>query len=230
MKARNGLDESIRELFSIPVTCNATGRDKARGTPQSWGVDDRDVGMGSPGLQQGNLVPEIWVSSQGMEWGSCCTTRNKRKGQKNWIVWFWQYEERQSSHVKKLKKREKEELFPHVLSKDQITSGKAEVIQEEKSSAGETLNALGGWSTAGRGWMSIYQKCHRSINHCQREEDGWDDMWRSLPTLSPCLHTARMWDELSPGGLHQHFHTRQALYSVKANSALNKKKRKTTLL
>lgn len=66
-------------------------------------------------------------------------------------------------------------IVPHVLSKDQITSGKAEVTQEEKRSARETRNALGGWSTAGGGWMSIYQDCHRPVNHCQREGDGWDD-------------------------------------------------------
>lgn len=63
-----------------------------------------------------------------------------------------------------------------MLSKDQITPGKAEVAQEEKSSARKTRNALGGWGTAGGGWMSICQDCHTSINHCQQEEDGWDDM------------------------------------------------------
>lgn len=35
MKARNCLDESIRELSSIPMTCNVTGRDESREDPQS---------------------------------------------------------------------------------------------------------------------------------------------------------------------------------------------------
>lgn len=55
-------------------------------------------------------------------------------------------------------------------------------------------------------------------------------MVREDPTLAPCLHSARMWDELCPEGLHQHFPTRQALYGVKTNSAPNKDKKENCLI
>lgn len=35
MKARNGLGESIRELFSIPMTCNALGMTNPKESPRA---------------------------------------------------------------------------------------------------------------------------------------------------------------------------------------------------
>lgn len=158
------------------------------------------------------------ISSQGMEWGPCCTTRNTRKGQKDCLA----FARETNFPCEKAEEGRKGGIVSHVLSKDQITSGKVEITQEEKVlqvkflmpwEAG-ALQKEGGWTFArnAKGQFTT------------AKEGRMDRMWRSLPTLSPCLHSARMWDELCPGGLHQHFPTRQAHYSIKTNSAPNKEK------
>lgn len=84
-------------------------------------------------------------------------------------------------------------IIPHVFSKEQITSGRAEVTQ-----AGTLQKEVG---------------------------------WAFTSTAIGQLNTAKgRRDELPPGGLHQHFPTRQALYSVKTNSGANKEKRKNDLV
>lgn len=231
------------------MTCNAAGRDESRESPElrrgwqrpenphSWGGGDRDQRI--PRAEEGVTEMLAWGVQDFSKELQPLRYKQPRDGERV-MLYNQKYKEgteeldclalagwREANFpCEKLKKREKEELFPMCSVRTKLHQERLRLYRRKKSSAGGILNALGGWSTAEREWMSICQECHRPVNHCQRAEDGWD-MWRSLPTLAPCLHSARMWDELCPGGLHQHFSTRQAHYSIKPTlSAPNREKKR----